>query len=274
MKSNLTAEKNRYRLYGEKPYSVAVLHGGPGTPGSMGYLAKTLSDQFGVVEPFQTARSIAGQIEELHSVIQSVSAAAAVKLVGHSWGAWLAFIFTAQYPSLVAKLILIGAGSFDEEHNSDVRRIRLDRLDREERAEMLRLGSALNDTTPDDSTRAVFRSFGELMSKADSYDCLEVDDAPIDFQPGVYRSVWPEAERLRHNGSLLDLASSIACPVVAIHGDYDPHPAAGVRDPLAQKLRDFRFVLLDKCGHYPWKEKHARDDFFRIIRKELSERGA
>ena len=44
---------------------------------------------------------------------------------------------------------------------------------------------------------------------------------------------------------------------MAIHGDYDPHPASGVKEPLSRILRDFRFILLDHCGHTPWKEVEA-----------------
>jgi pimeloyl-ACP methyl ester carboxylesterase len=57
--------------------------------------------------------------------------------------------------------------------------------------------------------------------------------------------------------------------VVAIHGDYDPHPAEGVRKPLTEVLEDFRFILLKKCGHTPWREQEARDDFFRILKREI-----
>jgi pimeloyl-ACP methyl ester carboxylesterase len=57
--------------------------------------------------------------------------------------------------------------------------------------------------------------------------------------------------------------------VVAIHGDYDPHPAAGVQRPLAAVLADFHFILLPRCGHRPWRERHARDTFYRILEAEL-----
>ena len=51
---------------------------------------------------------------------------------------------------------------------------------------------------------------------------------------------------------------------------YDPHPAEGVSDPLSQVVRDFRFICLTKCGHYPWLEKHARARFFEILTGELA----
>jgi hypothetical protein len=40
--------------------------------------------------------------------------------------------------------------------------------------------------------------------------------------------------------------------------------------PLARVLRDFRFVLLPRCGHEPWRERHARDAFYAVLRQELS----
>jgi pimeloyl-ACP methyl ester carboxylesterase len=60
--------------------------------------------------------------------------------------------------------------------------------------------------------------------------------------------------------------------VVAIHGDYDPHPAEGVEKPLDSVLRRFRFVLLKNCGHRPWAERQARDAFYRVLEEELESR--
>lgn len=74
---------------------------------------------------------------------------------------------------------------------------------------------------------------------------------------------------MRKSGQLLEIACKIRCPVVAIHGDYDPHPAAGVREPLAKVVQDFRFVLLEKCGHKPWAEREARDEFYGVLEREL-----
>jgi len=57
--------------------------------------------------------------------------------------------------------------------------------------------------------------------------------------------------------------------VVALHGDYDPHPAEGVQKPLAATLKNFRFILLEKCGHKPWIERQSRDKFYAILKEEL-----
>jgi pimeloyl-ACP methyl ester carboxylesterase len=115
-----------------------------------------------------------------------------------------------------------------------------------------------------------FQKFGKLMEKADSYDCLAIDDGVVEFQPGIYQAIWIEADKLRKDGELLKSGINIKCPVVAIHGDYDAHPANGVKEPLTKILADFKFVYLHNCGHYPWKEKQARDTFFEIIENEFS----
>ena len=81
--------------------------------------------------------------------------------------------------------------------------------------------------------------------------------------------MWKDGAELRRSGNLLKLGRHITCPVVAIHGDGDPHPSEGVQEPLSAILRDFRFILLKKCGHKPWIERKAREEFFRILEEEL-----
>ncbi|GAI40540.1 unnamed protein product, partial [marine sediment metagenome] len=85
----------------------------------------------------------------------------------------------------------------------------------------------------------------------------------------IFRNVWKEATELRSSGELLRLGKNIQCPVVVIHGDYDPHPSEGVKDPLSRILKDFRFILLDNCGHYPWLERAARDKFYDTLKSEV-----
>lgn len=62
---------NNTRVYGNKPYKVVVVHGGPGGPGEMASVANELSSDFGVLEPLQTKSSIDEQVEELKSQINN-----------------------------------------------------------------------------------------------------------------------------------------------------------------------------------------------------------
>jgi pimeloyl-ACP methyl ester carboxylesterase len=255
------------RKYGDIPYRATVIHGGPGAPGEMAPVARELASIIGVLEPLQTRDSIDRQVAELHKVLKE-NAELPVVLIGHSWGAWLSYIFASRHPSLIRKLILVGTPPFPVENALDIMTTRLERLSEGERAEFFNLVEALNNPGASDKNRVMAR-FGQLTNRADTYEALPHDDELIEYRFDINQSVWAEANMLRSRGELLALGKGITCPVVAIHGDYDPHPAAGVRAPLSSVLRDFTFILLEKCGHEPWIERYARDQFYKILRREI-----
>ena len=255
------------RKYGIAPYKVAVVHGGPGAPGEMAPVARELASEWGVLEPFQTADTIEGQVRELWDVL-STNGEPEIKLVGYSWGAWLSAIFAARYPSVVGKLILIGSGPFEEKYARDIMNERLCRLGDAERQEVLSVIESFNAKGSGDMNRKMAR-FGRLISMADSYDPMHHADEVVGMQFDIFKSVWREADELRRSGELLQIMKKINCPVTAIHGDFDPHPAMGVEKPLVSRLNDFRFILINNCGHTPWIERQARTQFFNVLREEL-----
>ncbi|MHB8863109.1 MAG: hypothetical protein ACYC6N_11935 [Pirellulaceae bacterium] len=61
------------RIHGNPPLSVVVLHGGPGALGGMVRVASELANDWGILEPIQTAVSVTGQVEELRSVVDLVN---------------------------------------------------------------------------------------------------------------------------------------------------------------------------------------------------------
>lgn len=258
---------NSLRQYGNAPFSVAVIHGGPGAPGYMAPVARELSIDMGVLEPLQTAASVEGQIEELHALLEQ-HGDPPITLIGSSWGAMLGYLVAARYPALVKKLIMVGSGVFEARFAARITETRLGRLSDEERREAQSLMETLASPSNHGSSEA-FERLGELFESADAYDPLHLKSELLECQQNIYQRVWGEVEQLRSSGELLSLGRQIRCPVLAIHGDYDPHPADGVREPLSRVLADFRFVLLDRCGHQPWIEQHARDNFYRILRQDL-----
>jgi pimeloyl-ACP methyl ester carboxylesterase len=255
------------RVYGQKPYKIALLHGGPGAAGEMALVARELAPLAGVLEPLQTKATIAGQVRELYQVLKE-SGDPPVVLVGWSWGAWLAIIFTARHPSLVGKLILIGAGPLEESYAAGLMPTRLSRLSEADRIEALAVIEGIRDPAAPGKDKLMLR-FGALMDKADSYDPLPHDDDLLEFRYDINRGVGREAGEMRKSGQLLELAGKVKCPVVVIHGDYDPHPAEGIREPLSRVLKDFKFILLEKCGHHLWAERQAKDRFYEVLKKEV-----
>jgi pimeloyl-ACP methyl ester carboxylesterase len=256
------------RKYGDPPFIVAVIHGGPGAAGMMAPVARELSKGLGVLEPLQAATSVDGQVQELRAILEKHGQLPVI-LVGHSWGAWLSMIFAARYPSFVKKLILVGSGPLEEKYALKITGTRFSRLSGEELREVTALTEALNDPGIAGKNK-IFARFGKLMSKADTLDPLPGEGEEADMLEDVFRSVWAEAEEMRRSGELLKIAMQIRCPVVAIHGDYDPHPAEGVEEPLRKLARDFRLILLKDCGHEPWKERAAKEKFYRVLKEELA----
>lgn len=231
----------------------------------MAPIARELSSDTGVLEPLQTASTIEGQVEELRSELEKNGNPPLI-MIGFSWGAWLSYIFTARYSLLIKKLILIGSGPFEEKYAAGIMETRMNRLSGNEKKEALSLLAVLNSNTLNDN---IFARFGELMDKADSCDSLPHDTDVLGYSSSVYQCVWEQASKLRNSGELLRFGERIQCPVVVIHGDYDPHPAEGVKEPLSRVIRDFCFVLLEKCGHRPWLERNAKDSFYRTLRREI-----
>jgi pimeloyl-ACP methyl ester carboxylesterase len=256
---------NNLRTYGRAPFNIALVHGGPGAPGEMAPVARELASEMGVLEPLQTADSIDGQVEELKNVLETHGNPPLI-LVGFSWGAWLSFILAAQYPSLVKKLILVSSPPFTEKYAAQIMETRLNHLNSDEKQESISLLSSIYSGSARGNS---FARFGDLMDKADSFAPLHHDDEILPCSPVIYQQVWAEAGKMRSSGELLQLGEKIQSPVVAVHGDYDPHPAAGIQEPLSRALKDFRFILLANCGHHPWFEREAKDSFYAELRREI-----
>jgi pimeloyl-ACP methyl ester carboxylesterase len=260
------------RKHGVEPFGVVVVHGGPGAAGDMGPVAQRLAKGKGILEPIQTASTVGGQVEELRTAVESL-AIPPVVLIGHSWGAWLSCLVAASYPRLVRKLILIGTPPFEEKYVHLIRENRLKRLRHDEQQQFTYLADMLSRAEPGEAN-VYLAPLGELAAKADSYDPIAIDvdlSIPtISERAGeIYAGVWPEAANMRRTGELLRLTTLIKCPIVAVHGEYDPDPIEGVEAPLTATSRDFQLLVLEKCGHDPWRERWAVDEFFQVLESQL-----
>jgi pimeloyl-ACP methyl ester carboxylesterase len=258
------------RLYGPPPYRVVLVHGGPGGAGEMSPLARTLGGSLSLVEAMQTKHSIADLIDELREQI-AVHAQGPAVLVGHSWGAWLCLLFAARHPEFVERIVLISSGVLEDRYAATLRATQLARLNDTERAEMATLEAMLADPDVTDKG-ALFDDYGYLFEKTENYDAEPEPKDRFETDPAIFDSVWPEAAALRTSGELLRQSALVKCPVLAIHGDYDPSPADGVREPLARVLTaPFEFIVMKNCGHTPWLERRARAELFETLTGELHE---
>ena len=213
------------REYGKEPYKYLVLHGGPGAPGCAAGLCRGLSEKAGVLEHLQKSHTIEGLFGEIKSIIEEYSLNKVV-LVGHSFGAWLALLFTEKFPQLVSKVVIIGCGPLEIKYLPELIEARR--------------------TRNGDNYCALPGSSNDMLY----------------FDEKQHKALMKEIEDMRKCGELLRRVLNVKCPVLAFHGIFDPHPIRGINEPLKSKLPEFCMITIDKCGHDPWKETYAREEFF------------
>ena len=264
------------RYYGKSPYTLALVHGGPGAKGSLAGAARELGRFRGVLEPIQTQTDIPSLVQELHE--QLSLGHPPLTLAGHSWGAWLALIYAAYFGDRVRHLVLISCPPLTEEFTPLILKNRLARLSSQEAQDYIQAEQTLA-TRPD---TAAFETLQRLTQQTDFVKPCPYDDSALDPDPAQYQAVWPQAAQLRQqidelqeqcaqaaqlraSGKLFQFLKRISCQVSVVHGSQDPHPLSGVLAPLAQAEITPQVLELAQCGHSPFAEQFARDEFYRFL---------
>ena len=255
------------RVYGNPPYSISVIHGGPGAPGQVAPIATELSKDFGVLEPFQTKPSITNQIHELKDIIE-ISGTKPNILIGHSYGAVLSYLVASKYPDFVERLILVASPPFEAKFATKIMDIRINRLKPDEKNEFYSVLSAINQKS---FNLSIIEKFSQLITKIDSFNPITLDTGTIKIEFDINRKISTEFEELRSSGKLIELGKQITCPVFVIHGTYDPHPIEGILKPFMNVVAISDKKILTNCGHYPWLEVEAKAKFFKILKQFISQ---
>ncbi len=251
-----------FRTYGIKPYNILTLHGGPGAIGELKDVSEKLGTEFGVIEYLQKQPSIKELKVEIKEIIDN-KMKPPVKIVGFSWGAWLTIFFTADYPELVKSIILISSGPFDAKYSHSIHQNRIKRMSPKEKDLFYKVQDKFKEGK--NVRIKLLNQFVELMHKVDAYNFIGNNGSSTNFQINLYKKIWAEAAMLRKENFLLKSLEKIECPIKIIHGDYDPHPYQGVIDPIEKLKKDYKVTLLKKCGHTPWREKYAKEEFYNTL---------
>jgi len=248
---------------------VLTLHGGPGAPGSISPVARGLADRFRVLEPLQRGAgdvplTVAQHVADLDEVIRDRAGDAPPALVGASWGAMLALAYAAEHPDRAGPIVLVGGGTWDKVARGTLQQIIRDRMGEEDAVRL----ETLDEDYPDPAER--MEALGDLILPVFAFDAdpdLKSDDA-FDAEGNV--ETWGDMIRLQEAGAYPAAFSAITTPVLMLHGDYDPHPGRPIRDSLLPVLPQLEYVELANCGHDPWIERQARDEFFAVLADWLS----
>lgn len=248
------------RLYGEVPYKTVLVHGGPGAAGSLKGFAQELNERshIGIVEAIQSRYSIAELIEELYDQIIG-HCSGKVCLIGHSWGAWLAAFFAEKHPECIRHMILIGSAPLEDKYVPEISTRRFQNISEKDRVIFQRLID--NRATEEDMEK-----ISDIVQKSDNYcpenrEKHEADNTDSE----MYHKIWSEAAKLRTSGQLLKSFQNIKSKIYLIQGEADPHPAEGVTLPLQENHVPCEAYILRKCGHNPFMEKYAKNEFYKIL---------
>jgi pimeloyl-ACP methyl ester carboxylesterase len=257
----------RTRTYGENGPKAIVLHGGPAAVGEAEPVARGLSRYFRTFEPFQRVSgaeplTVAGHIEDLYRLVQSVGDDVRPSVVGESWGAMLALAYASTYPDSIGALVLIGCGTFDQESRKRMNETIESRLDETSRTRL----RSISDDYVDPEER--LREYHKLTSRAYSYDPIPPEEQlelvePFDAR--AHQETWNDMLRLQEKGIYPSAFSRIKSPALMLHGAYDPHPGKMIYASLLAHIPHLEYHELENCGHSPWQERQARKEFFMVM---------
>lgn len=257
--------------YGNPGRSAVVLHGGPGAPGSAGGLARALADPLHVLEPWQRWSSdvpltVDRHVEDLAGVIAEQVPDEKPALVGESWGAMLALAFASRYLDRVEALVLIGCGTFDLRARARHHEALEQRTSPELKAQL----AGLDARYPDAAERMLeaHRLSDPLYTVRRAADSSE---SASRFDLKGHLESWNDMVRLQEAGVYPEEFVAIGCPVLMLHGSYDPHPGAMIRDSLKAHIPHLEYQEFDACGHSPWVEEFARERFLEVARSWLEQ---
>ena len=257
-------ENRRIRFYGDKGPVVIVLHGGPGASGNAAPIAMGLSRHFRVIEPWQrikggTPLTVAVHIADLRLLIESRCKDEKPILVGESWGAMLALAYASEYPETVSSLVLVGCGTFDKKSRGQALQTRLDRI------------QDYIDRHPEYKADLRLDPSMQVMKWHEMTDNYRPDPAREGYPPAepfnmpAHKETWTDMIRCQDQGKYPGAFSAVASPVLMLHGDYDPHPGKSTRNLLKLYIPHLEYHEFERCGHSPWIEKYAQDEFFKVM---------
>ncbi|MFW5878907.1 MAG: alpha/beta fold hydrolase, partial [Myxococcota bacterium] len=119
---------------------------------------------------------------------------------------------------------------------------------------------------------------GALMMKwhrlTDTFEIapdLEEIGEPEPFDMRGHAETWEDMLRCRRLGIHPQSFVSIKVPTLMLHGEHDPHPGPMIRESLRRYIPQLEYRELERCGHEPEIERHARDEFFSLMNAWLAE---
>jgi proline iminopeptidase len=244
---------------------VVLCHGGPGLSDNLAPVASMIEDTAVVHRYDQRAGgrstgagpfTVAQFVEDLEGLRQHWGHESWI-VGGHSWGGWLALLYTLRYPTCVSGIIAIGmpAPPSDGWRESYVR-IRDSRMTEDERDffyEIRRRRKAGEPVADEDErtwARLQWRTDFADPEAAPDFDLEPLFDFPANLE--VNKAVNADMDAFAATHDLPTELKSITAPALFVNGEGDPRPAP---HSVVAAIPDARLRLIDGAGHLPWLER-------------------
>jgi len=231
-------------------------------------VGRELAGDFRVLEPWQRGSgeeplTVARHVADLQELIETECPGERPALLGASWGGMLVLAHAAAYPEAVGPLILVGCGTFDTAARARMKRVLAERLEGGSEGLKARIDAEHDD--PDLRLTA----YADALESVYQFDPIPGagESGPVDAR--AHAETWSDMIRLQEEGFYPAAFSAIGSPVLMLHGAYDPHPGAMIRDGLRPLLPRLDYREWERCGHEPWREREVRDEFYECVRSWL-----
>ncbi|MBN2500169.1 MAG: alpha/beta hydrolase [Anaerolineales bacterium] len=263
--------------------NVLIIHGGPGMPFSQPMTGlDTLTDQYqfhyydqrgsgastrpidkfdspNVYQNMQTLDKTLGlsaQIADIERIRQILGDEQLI-LVGHSWGAFLASLYAAEFPDHVAALILISPANMlvmpQPEADSDLFTSVRASLPADQQAEFDAFMEAYFDFN------GLFKlSEAELVDMNDQFgeyyvQVIDAPDMPQQGRPGGWM-VWAQYVSMGQRHDYRAALSPVDAPVLVIHGTDDLQSEAASQ-MYAEAFPNAEFVVIPDASHFSFEQQ-------------------
>jgi proline iminopeptidase len=174
-------------------------------------------------------------------------------VVGHSFGAELAFGYAVAHPDRTAALGYVGGvgvGAWREQYRQERRR----RMTDDQWARLQLLDGHVSRSRPEEVEFRTLSWFTDFADPNAGWGWALADaevDLPINFEAN--RLLVAETDTWS-DSTVLAEASRLRMPCWFIHGGSDPRPSGPVAS-LAAAVPHARFDIVPDAGHQPWRER-------------------
>ena len=178
-------------------------------------------------------------------------------VIGHSWGAFLALLYTVKYPERTERLVYVSGTGIDPKWHQEYRKNREAKLPPAER-ERLRFLNGRRSTATGAELARINEERTALLERTEYYDATRLEELPrYDRFPINYAlnaTLNREADRIEKSSELSDQLSRVTVPTLVLDGEGDPRPR-WARAQVARLIPNGRHVTIDRAGHEPWVER-------------------